>query len=316
VATVAADAHAGTPTREFKSYPYTSAFTMESRLAEVAKDCMGDEAMKAQFAGLTEDITETVVSLTTTTDANHVALEEKRTVIAEQVKEEVDAIAEAFEKEFSAIEEALTEAKEALESSIDKRIANLTKTVQSSLDNFVTAQFVANHTGDMRWESNYALVQIAKAGANTENGHAGRMFYKVMYNPNNPGYWHPGGEELKQACTTLSNDMKKVDGKDRKLKPAADVDWASDGDSVRLQGSYLSNCGCGGHPRQRQCVGMSRNFLAGGVMYNRYNSWWGCKYLRHDGRDCHHHWSNCYGNWGVKGDYTICTASNDEFKDE
>jgi hypothetical protein len=244
------------------------------------------------------------------------AFETHKNEVKQALLDEMQELEEQTTKDLEALETELTETKEALEGQVEKAIANLTKAVADSLGNYqqIKTAGMANDTGSFKWSKNYALVAAAQAPGNTENGHAGRMMYKIEYNPNNPGYFHPGSPELKTGCTSLSEDLKSIDNIDRALKPAADVDWASDGDSVRLQGSYLSNCGCGGHPRQRQCVGMSKNFLAGGVMYNRYNSWWGCRLLRNDGRDCHHHWSDCYGRWGVKGIFTICTSSNENHK--
>jgi hypothetical protein len=294
----------------------SATFEFPNRIADLDADCYSKTDAAAAIEQLEADFAATKESLEGDMEAGVESVNAAQTALREAIKEQMETIEEAASARLAELEAELTETKEALESSVEQSIANLTKSVSESLAKYQLAKLgpVANDTTSPKWKANYALVQMAKAPANTENGHAGRMMYKIEYNPNSPGYFHPGGPELKDGCRALSADLKAIDNIDRDLKPAADVDWASDGDSVRLQGSYLSNCGCGGHPRQRQCVGMSNNFLRGGVMYNRYHSWWGCRYLRHDGRDCHHHWSDCYGRWGVKGDYTVCTSANDKYK--
>lgn len=291
-------------------------FHFPVRLEKLDTGCMPKAAADAAVQELEDNFAATSDKMQKTMSDGVDAREAAQAALAEDIGNAMSEIESTASQRLAELEAELTETREALEASVAQSIANLTRAVSESMENYQKAKLgpVANDTYSPKWKRNYALVQMAKAPENTENGHAGRMMYKIEYNPNSPGYFHPGGPELKQGCTSLSEDLKKADGIDRALKPAADTDWASDSESVRLQGSYLSNCGCGGHPRQRQCVGMSNNFLRGGVMYNRYNSWWGCKYLRHDGRDCHHHWSDCYGRWGVKGDYTVCTSSNDNYK--
>jgi hypothetical protein len=195
---------------------------------------------------------------------------------------------------------------------IEGDLAKLDETISGELDSYKEQPSWPNNTADTKWERNYEFVMAEKAPANTGNGHAGRWMYKIDFNPNNPGFWYPGGQELREGCAELSKDLKALDGIDRNLKPAADVDWNADDHSVRLQGSYLSNCGCGSRPRNRECIGMSRKFLSGAVMYNR--DWNGCHYLRHDSRDCHHHWADCYARSGVQGKYTICTSASSNEK--
>merc|ERR1711907_211948 len=120
------------------------------------------------------------------------------------------------------------ETKAALTSELDTRLGNLRNHVTKSLADYEPLQAWANSTGDPQYARNYELVQVAKAPDDTQNGHAGRWFYKINFNPNNPGFWYPNREEMRNACTALSKDLKaqkcpgeddKTDGIDRNLKP-------------------------------------------------------------------------------------------------
>jgi hypothetical protein len=191
----------------------------------------------------------------------------------------------------------------------EDKLGKLQKYVTDQLGNYQEKQTWSNYSWDPKFPRNYELINIERAPANTQNGHKRRIFYKVKFNIMNPGFFYPNRDEMKQACTRLSQDLEDLDGVDRDLKPACDVDWACDGDGVRLSGTYLSNCGCGSRPRYRQCAGMSEEMLGGACMYNRQNSWNGCHMLRHDGLNCHHHWADCYARSGVQCEHTICTAA-------
>jgi hypothetical protein len=201
-----------------------------------------------------------------------------------------------------------------LSAHVESKLEELEEFVSGALNGYQQKKTWANSTDDPKYgngnDRNYELIQVAIAPANTENGHAGRVMYKIKFNVNNPGFWYPNREELHRGCSQLSEDLKSLDGIDRGIKPACDTDWACDGNSVALRGSYLSNCGCGSRPRNRECIGMSKDFLGGSAMYNRYHSWNGCWMLRHDSIDCHHHWAHCYSNSDVQAEHTICTSSN------
>jgi hypothetical protein len=211
----------------------------------------------------------------------------------------------------------------ALTTGLDEKVEGVKADTMKALSDYLPASPWANATHDKQYERNYQLVQYAVAPKNTENGHADRVMYKINFNPNHPGFWYPDRRELRQACSRLSEDLKnapcpndksKTDGKDRALKPVCDHErghWC-EGNAVRLNGAYLSHCGCGGYPRKRQCIGMTTNFLRGAVMYNRQNSWNGCWMLRHDGRNCHHHWTDCYNRRATTAIHTLCTSSNGE----
>jgi hypothetical protein len=277
----------------------TAAYTdsVQTRAAKISLD------IATQAKTLKTLILEDVNTIETDAGATKIELNKQLNDLKEDVGDALDAM-----------EDKLTTTTEELESAVDAQIAALTETALEKLAKYKKQQTWPNVTGDPKWYKEYELIQVARAPKDTENGHAGRMMYKVNFNPNNPGFWYPHRDEFYRACTRLSDDLKSVDGVDRGLKPACDQDWACDGNSVQLRGSYLSHCGCGSYPRQRQCVGMTTNFLRGAAMYNRYHSWRGCWMLRHDGRDCHHHWSDCYQRQGVRSDFTICTSSNANFK--
>jgi hypothetical protein len=234
-----------------------------------------------------------------TATLNKIELDAARDTIGDDIEKRIEELTSAIEDETTTLTEETT-----------VKLNTLSEDIKGKLSTYEKKQTWPNATSDPRYYADYEFIMAETAPANTENDHAGRIMYKINFNPNLQGFWYPNREELKTGCRALSVDLKAIDGIDRALKPAADVDWASDGDSVQLRGSYLSNCGCGGHPRQRQCVGMSNSFLTGAAMYNREGSWHGCHMLRHDGRDCHHHWADCYSRSGVQADYTICTSSN------
>jgi hypothetical protein len=214
-------------------------------------------------------------------------------------------------KQIERIESELAALKGGLAEEVTEKLEKLQEFVDGKLGAYQEKQTWSNYTFDPKYdERNYELLQIARSPDNTENGHAGRIMYKVKFNVNNPGFWYPDRNEMFHACRSLSKDLADYDGIDRSLKPACDTDWACDSNGVRLAGSYLSHCGSGGHRRTAHCVGMSDYFLGGSCMYNRHHSWSGCRMLRHDGRPNHHHWADCYARSGVQCEHTICTAAN------
>jgi hypothetical protein len=224
---------------------------------------------------------------------------------------EVTSLTKNLSAVIKTTEKALTEG-------LDEEIAAMQAEVEKDLAKFEPMRTWANDTGDVQWARNYELVMQEKAPDNTENGHKGRWFYKINFNPNTVGFFYPNREELVKGCKALSEDMKnavcpndasKTDGIDRNLKPVCDH-HRGDSNSIDLSGSYLSHCGCGSYPRQRSCLGMSEFMLKGTVTYNHQNSWNGCQMLRHD-RECHHHWVDCYSRSDVQAIFTICSSAND-----
>jgi hypothetical protein len=231
------------------------------------------------------------------------------------IDDAVGRVDDLLTEKTSDLKTAFGEVEKDLKKDMDEAIEALEKQVKSSLADYQPAKKWANDTGNPAWRKNYDLVMVEVAPDNTENGHAGTVFYKVNFNPNTVAFFYPNRRELIRACAELSKDLKnqvcpndksKKDGLNRDLKPVCDH-HRGDGNSVELSGSYLSHCGCGGYPRQRQCLGMSEYMLRGTVTYNRQNSWHGCHMLRHD-RECHHHWVDCYSRSSVQADFTICAA--------
>ena len=159
----------------------------------------------------------------------------------------------------------------------------------------------------------YQLIDFMASPGNARG--AGRIFYKVLFNPGAPGFWNHDRRELFAACTALSNDLKARDGKDRALKPACDTPNHCDSRAVALPNSYLSHYGCNNnYAINDRGYGMPLAFNAGVMMYNRYNSWNGASMLMNRGANCDHTWITQHDHSTNKGRSTLCTSSNSNFK--
>jgi hypothetical protein len=205
---------------------------------------------------------------------------------------------------------------------IPGKIAELQSWVHDKLDHYKKKFDFPNATQDLKYTKNYNLVMIARSPENTENGHKRRMFYKVEFNPNAPGYFECDRRELFAACRQLSEDLEEHDGIDRDLRPVCDHDHGQGlnanhycGDqSVILRESYLSHCGgSGNHRRSQHCIGMEDDFLAGAVFYNREHHWNGCWMHRHEGRPNAHEWVNQKHESGRDAMTTVCTSKSSEY---
>lgn len=302
-----------------------SLYSMTQQIAKAEEDCADDHFAAGEIDIAKSDLATANSSMSENVDT---FVANQSAVLSDMVDEAYDTInsvADTVNSKRANLTVMIDGVTEALTTGLDEKIAALKEDTMGKLRDYLPAQTWANSTGDRQYTREYQLVQVATSPADTENNHAGRIMYKINFNPNNPGFWYPNRRELRRACSALNEDLKNAkcpnnpsatDGIDRGIKPACDHDNSHycDGNAVRMNGAYLSHCGCGGYPRKRQCVGMTNNFLRGAVMYNRENSWNGCWMLRHDGRDCHHHWTDCWNRRSITAIHTICTSSNAHFK--
>jgi len=144
---------------------------------------------------------------------------------------------------------------------------------------------------------------------------AGRIFYKVNYNPGSPGHFQPDRRELHTACRDLSAFLKARDGVDRGLKPACDNPSHCGSQGVSLPNSYLSHYGCNSNYRvEDRGYGMPLTFVSGVMMYNRKDSWHGAHMLVNRGNNCDHFWTQYHDHTTNKGRSMLCTGSNSNFK--
>ena len=141
---------------------------------------------------------------------------------------------------------------------------------------------------------------------------AGRVFYKVNYNPGSPGFFQCEGNhrELQTACRDLSTMLKARDGVDRALKPACDHPSHCRGSGVSLPGSYLSHYS----NVNNEGYGMPQAWMSGVMMYNHPHSWHGCHMLVNRGRNNDHYWTHHHDHTTAKGRSTLCTGSNSNYK--
>ena len=151
------------------------------------------------------------------------------------------------------------------------------------------------------------------------NGYVkGRMFYKVKFNLNQPGYFTSGSDEIFYACRALSMALFETDGVERDLVPPCNH-WSRHqnvggiGQCFMVELAYFSHCGGAGYWGWTQaCAGIPETDLRGAIGFE--SSWE--NYDRHYGHQAgpnKHRWVNSY-TASTEMQYTLCTSQNSNFK--
>ena len=224
------------------------------------------------------------------------------------IKKAADAAAAAAKRAKDAADAADTKAKE----DAAKSAAATKKLVDDALKPLKAV--AANYATDSLFFQRERY-QLLKWRVGAGKG-AGRVFYKVDFNPGSAGLWNHDRREFFSACTALSNDLKARDGVDRALKPACNNPNYCDGNGVRLPNSYLSHYGCntGTYNVNLAGYGLPIHFTMGSVMYNPDNRWNGHEMLTNSGKNCEHFWTQYHDHTTRKGRSTLCTGSNSNWK--
>jgi hypothetical protein len=145
-----------------------------------------------------------------------------------------------------------------------------------------------------------------------------RLFYKIVFNARNPGYWTSGSDEMFMACLALSSHLYRKDGIERDLRPACNHwgNWniGGMGQCIKIADSYFSHCGGSnaGYWRMEQaCGGVPEETLRNTISYedatNNHD-----RHLIHNAPN-NHYWSDPYQK-NEKTKFVLCTGGNQNFK--
>ena len=153
--------------------------------------------------------------------------------------------------------------------------------------------------------------------SNSERGNVkGRIFYKVKFNLEQPGWWSANSDELFMACSALSMHLREQDGIERDLRPPCNHynhnRVGGLGQCIQIDHSYFSHCGGGGYWRESlACGGVSEAWLRNTVGYETLEHNYD-RHLVHRTSANNHGWSDSYRSSSYQ--YTLCTGGNMAYK--
>jgi len=284
---------------------YTSAQAFMTSLA--GETIKATTESKATFATQEKDIKAVIDDLAKIQKTVTTTVTDLKAAVAKSVKDS-EADVEAANKK------AAADAKTA-GAALTKAVEDALKPVKALGDTVAALEKTAKRSGGIYEKFNTFHLMEWQTTKNERQ--TGRVFYKVDYNPSALGWYQSDRRELITACKDLSALLKSRDGKDRALKPACDhPSFCRLGKGVKLAGSYLSNMGDCGRKRSREGYGLSERMVTGTLMYNSQNSWSGSGMLVNYGRSCAHTWARQEHGSERKGQSTLCTSSNGEYKTE
>merc|ERR1719453_2624634 len=230
-------------------------------------------------------------------------------------------LAETVGPQLATIEGIATEAQaevdeafEGLESLIDDSI----KTALESAPFYGSDNHIKQVTGiDVNEWADYWDGKPVKSNGQVQNV-AGRLYYKVKFNLNKPGWFSVNTDELIWACRALSVHLRRKDGKERDLRPVCNHhnrhgNYGGQGACAYVHESYFSHCGGGGYWRPEvACGGAPEAWLRGSLMWEDLHDGED-RVLRHDeGPNRHSHKSPFTPD--ANSQTTICTSANDHYK--
>jgi len=284
---------------------YTSAQAFMTSLA--GETIKATTESKATFATQEKDIKAVIDDLAKIQKTVTTTVTDLKAAVAKSVKDS-EADVEAANKK------AAADAKTA-GAALTKAVEEALKPVKAISTTVAALEKAAKRSGGIY--EKYPTFQLMEWQKTKNQRQDGRVFYKVDYNPSSMGWFREDRRELFQACTDLSALLKSRDGKDRALKPACNhPSFCRNGKGVKLPGAYLSNMGECSRARAREGYGLSERMVTGTMMYNSQHHWSGSGMKVNYGRSCADDWARQDHGSTRKGQCTLCTGSNAEYKTE
>jgi len=241
-------------------------------------------------------------------------LEQETQATRRSLSESVQGQLEVIERAASEAQADVNDAFAELESMVDDSIAQAMETAPF----YGSDKHIEQVTGIKidEWSDYWDGKPIKSQG--TVSNVAGRLYYKVKFNLNNPGWFSGNADELTWACRALSIHLRRKDGKERDLRPVCNHYsrhglYGGQGSCAYVDRSYFSHCGGGGYWRMEEaCGGAPEEWLRMSVFWEDHHDGED-RILRHDNGPNRHSHVSPYQNRGDSAT-TICTSANDNYK--
>ena len=217
-----------------------------------------DQKVSTNLDAAVRVLSATITSVTNSFESRMLGLTNIVTDVAENSMSNLTDLINEFTAEAAVQSRAQQTQFESLKNSINTQMSSLKNNINAQMAGFgkqvdakISAQAakdaaarkaIVDNLGKLMYQGDIDKYLVTTWQSSSY--HSNRKYFKIKFNPNRPGYFSCGSAEFRTACTALNTALRGSDGVDRALKPVCNHQSYTDGNCVRLSGSYLSHCKC------------------------------------------------------------------------